>query len=199
MSFPNWSIQADTLFSASPVIPVLVINEIEQALPLAEALFKGGMKVLEITLRTPVALDVVHLLTTKYPEALIGVGTVTTPAQLDAAIDAGAKFAISPGQTQELLLAGRKASIPLIPGVASVSDLMAGISLGFSHFKLFPAAVVGGIAMLRALYGPFPQARFCPTGGINQDNYHEYLALPNVPCVGGSWVVPELNGELIKE
>lgn len=191
MSFPNWSLQAETVFSAASVIPVLVIKELEHALPLAEALFKGGIKVLEVTLRTPVALDAVTLLTTTFPDALIGVGTVTTPAQLNQSIDAGAQFAISPGQTHDLLLAGREANIPLIPGIASISDLMQGLYLGYSHFKFFPAAVAGGIPMLRAIYSPFPQARFCPTGGINQGNYRDYLALPNVSCVGGSWIVPD--------
>ncbi len=191
MSFPNWCLPAKSIFSAASVMPVLVIKEMEQALPLAEALFNGGIKVLEVTLRTPIAFEVVRLLTSTFPDALIGVGTVTTPAQLHDSIKAGARFAISPGQTQELLLAGREASIPFIPGIASISELMMGLSLGFDHFKFFPAAVAGGIPMLRSIYGPFPHVRFCPTGGINQDNYKDYLAQPNVSCVGGSWIVPD--------
>lgn len=191
MSFPNWSISAETVFSAASVIPVLVIHDLDKALPLAEVLLDGGIRVLEITLRTPVALDALKLLSTTFPDEIIGVGTVITPNQLHQSIDAGAKFAISPGQTRDLLMAGRESSIPLIPGIASVSDLMEGLGLGYSHFKFFPAAVAGGIPMLRALHGPFPEARFCPTGGINKENYRDYLNLPNVSCVGGSWIVPD--------
>lgn len=191
MSFPDWSLQPATVLSASPVIPVIVIKDLAQAIPLAKALLAGGINVLEVTLRTDVALSAVQLLTRTFPEALIGVGTVTTPDQLQQAIDVGAKFAISPGQTNALLKAGRESSIPLIPGIASVSELMEGLSLGYTHFKFFPAGAAGGIPMLRAIYGPFPQARFCPTGGINEKNYNDYLALPNVSCVGGSWIVPD--------
>ena len=191
MSFPDWSLSPATVFSASPVIPVIVIKNLAHAIPLAKALLAGGINVLEVTLRTPAALDAIQLLTRTFPEALIGVGTVTTPEQLQQAIDVGAKFAISPGQTNALLKAGRESSIPLIPGIASVSELMEGLSLGYTHFKFFPAAAAGGVPMLRAIYGPFPQTRFCPTGGINEKNYSDYLALPNVSCVGGSWIVPD--------
>lgn len=191
MSFINWSVQPSLIFSASPVIPVIVIKELEQATPLATALLTGGINVLEVTMRTPVALDAIRILTTTFPDVLIGAGTVTTPMQLQQATDAGAKFAISPGQTRTLLMAGCDGSIPLIPGISSVSELMEGLNLGYTHFKLFPAAAVGGVAMLKAIHGPFPQARFCPTGGINEKNYTEYLALPNVSCVGGSWIVPD--------
>lgn len=191
MSFSNWTTQPEVIFAAAaPVIPVLVIKNLKQAIPLAEALLQGGIKVLEITLRTPVAIEAIELLINEFPEVLIGAGTVTTPAQLAEVAKVGAKFAISPGQTQDLLRAGRDSSIPLIPGIASVSELMAGLSLGYTHFKLFPATVVGGIPMLRALFGPFPEARFCPTGGVNEQNATEYLTLPNVSCVGGSWIVP---------
>ncbi|MCL9683295.1 bifunctional 4-hydroxy-2-oxoglutarate aldolase/2-dehydro-3-deoxy-phosphogluconate aldolase [Legionella maioricensis] len=191
MSFPDWSLSPATVFSASPVIPVIVIKDLAHAVPLAKALLAGGINVLEVTLRTAAALDAIQLLTRTFPEALIGVGTVTTPEQLQQAIDVGAKFAISPGQTHALLKAGCESGIPLIPGIASVSELMEGLSLGYTHFKFFPAAAAGGVAMLRAIYGPFPQARFCPTGGINEKNYSDYLALPNVACVGGSWIVPD--------
>ena len=191
MSFPDWSLKPEAVFSASPVIPVIVIKDLVHAIPIATALLAGGIKVLEVTLRTTVALDALQLLTETFPELLIGVGTVTTPAQLHQAIDRGAKFAISPGQTSALLMAGRDSSIPLIPGVASVSELMEGLSAGYTHFKFFPAAAAGGTAMLKAIYSPFPQARFCPTGGINENNYTDYLALPNVSCVGGSWLVPD--------
>ncbi len=191
MSCFNWVMQPEVVLGSSPVMPVIQINEIEQAIPLASALFAGGIRALEITLRTPIALDVVRLLSSTFPDAFIGVGTVVTPEQLLLAIDAGAKFAFSPGQTQALLKAGRESSIPLIPGIASISELMEGLTLGYTHFKFFPAVVAGGIPMLRSIYGPFPQARFCPTGGINQNNFNDYLALPNVVCVGGSWIVPE--------
>jgi 2-dehydro-3-deoxyphosphogluconate aldolase/(4S)-4-hydroxy-2-oxoglutarate aldolase len=191
MSFYNWLVQPEKVFSSSPLMPVLQIKEIQQAIPLATALFSGGIHALEVTLRTEIALEVVRLLTTTFPDAMIGVGTVTTPDQLKQAIDAGAKFAFSPGQTQALLLAGTKASIPFIPGIASISELMEGLVLGYTHFKFFPAVAAGGIPMLKAIYGPFPQARFCPTGGINETNFSDYLALPNVSCIGGSWIVPE--------
>jgi 2-dehydro-3-deoxyphosphogluconate aldolase/(4S)-4-hydroxy-2-oxoglutarate aldolase len=191
MSFPNWIEQPETVFGMAPVIPVVVIKEVKQAIPLATALFAGGIHVIEVTLRTPIALDAVKLLTDTFPEALIGVGTVTTPEQLQHAADVGAKFALSPGKTQVLLTAGCTSTIPFIPGVSSISELMEGLTLGYTHFKFFPAVAAGGISMLRAIYGPFPQARFCPTGGINETNFVDYLALPNVSCVGGSWIVPE--------
>ncbi|RUR11648.1 bifunctional 4-hydroxy-2-oxoglutarate aldolase/2-dehydro-3-deoxy-phosphogluconate aldolase [Legionella sp. km772] len=191
MSFPNWQLHPETVFNASSVIPVIVLNNINHALPLAEALFAGGIKILEVTLRSEVALKAVNLLTEAFPEALIGVGTVRNTKQLTEAIKVGAKFAISPGQTTTLLTEASKCPIPLIPGIATVSELMTGLDLGYSHFKFFPAAAAGGIEMLRSIYNPFPEARFCPTGGINAGNYLNYLNLPNVHCVGGSWIVPE--------
>ena len=191
MSFSNWVVQPELIFCTSPVIPVIVIKEIEHAVPLATALFTGGIHVLEVALRTPVALEAVKLLTETFPEALIGVGTVTMPEQLKEAAAAGAKFAFSPGKTQALLTAGCTSSIALIPGVASVSEVMEGLTLGYTHFKFFPAAAAGGANMLRAIYAPFPHARFCPTGGINEANFSDYLVLPNVSCVGGSWIVPD--------
>ncbi|QMT61305.1 bifunctional 4-hydroxy-2-oxoglutarate aldolase/2-dehydro-3-deoxy-phosphogluconate aldolase [Legionella sp. PC997] len=191
MSFPNWLVRPEIIFSTSPVIPVVVIKEIEDALPLATALFAGGIHIIEVALRTPVALEAVELLLKTFPEALIGVGTVTTPEQLKHVADMGAKFALSPGKTQALLTAGCSSNIPLIPGVSSVSELMEGLFLGYTHFKFFPATAAGGANMLQAMHGPFPQAKFCPTGGINEKNFSDYLALPNVSCVGGSWIVPE--------
>lgn len=191
MTFPNWMVQPEAVFCTSPVIPVLVIKELDHAVPLATALFAGGIRILEITLRTSVALDAVKLLTKTFPEALIGVGTIMTPEQLNQATDIGAKFALSPGKTQALLEAGCDSHIPLIPGISSVSELMEGLTLGYTHFKFFPAVPAGGINMLRAIHGPFPQAKFCPTGGINETNFADYLMLPNVSCVGGSWIVPE--------
>lgn len=190
MSFPNWIIQPADVFATSKIIPVIVIEELSNAIPLARALFSKGIHVLEVTLRTPVALKAIELLTDTFPEAMIGAGTVANARQLQEVTSVGAKFAISPGLTESLLKAGKDAHIPLIPGIGSVSDLMEGLELGYTHFKFFPAAVAGGIPMLKAIYGPFPHARFCPTGGINEANYKDYLALPNVDCVGGSWVVP---------
>ena len=142
-------------------------------------------------MRTPVALDAIKLLADQVPEAIVGAGTVTTAAQLEQVIAAGAKFAISPGLTRELLQAGKDAVIPLIPGIASISELMEGTGLGYTHFKFFPAEAAGGVKTLKSIYGPFSDIRFCPTGGINEKNYLEYLALPNVSCVGGSWIVPD--------
>jgi 2-dehydro-3-deoxyphosphogluconate aldolase/(4S)-4-hydroxy-2-oxoglutarate aldolase len=191
MAFPHWIIQPEAVFNASPVIPVVVIKELEHAIPLATALFAGGIHVLEITLRTSIALDAVQLLTQTFSDALIGVGTVTTPEHLNQAAEVGAKFALSPGKTHALLEAGCHNPIPLIPGISSVSELMEGLALGYTHFKFFPAVAAGGIAMLKSIHGPFPQAKFCPTGGINETNFSDYLMLPNVSCVGGSWIVPE--------
>jgi len=191
MPFSKWNLSAEQVFAVAPVIPVLVINDLNKAIPLAQALLAGGINILEITLRSPVSLDAVRLLTATFPQALIGVGTVLNPEQLKQACDAGAQFAISPGQTPELLKAGREASIPFIPGIATVSELMAGLAQGYTNFKLFPAVVAGGVALLKSLYSPFPQARFCPTGGINASNYTDFLELSNVSCVGGSWLAPE--------
>ena len=191
MSFANWKLKPSTVFSASAVIPVLTIHDLKHAIPLATALIEGGINILEITLRSSIALTVIQTLVKAFPSALIGAGTVANPNQLLQAIEAGAKFAISPGQTQALLLAGHDSTIPLIPGVSTVSELMGCLSLGYTHFKLFPAEIVGGVGLLKAMYGPFPQAHFCPTGGINPNNYSNYLALPNVSCVGGSWLASE--------
>mgnify|MGYP006186568751 FL=1 len=158
---------------------------------MAKALLAGGIKVLEVTLRTPVALDAIRLLAQEVPDAIVGAGTVTTAAQLQQVLDAGAKFAISPGLTRELLQAGKESAIPLIPGIASISELMEGTGLGYTHFKFFPAEAAGGVKTLKSIHGPFADIRFCPTGGINEKNFLEYLALPNVRCVGGSWIVPD--------
>lgn len=191
MSFANWQLQPDTLFAAGPVVPVIVIKDLATAVPLAKALVAGGIRVLEVTLRTPVALDAIKLLAEQVPEAIVGAGTVTTPEQLAKVIEAGAKFAISPGLTRELLHAGKESQIPLIPGIASISELMEGTGLGYTHFKFFPAEAAGGVKTLKSIHGPFSDIRFCPTGGINEKNFLEYLALPNVACVGGSWIVPD--------
>ncbi len=174
----------------SPVIPVLVIERTADALPLARALLAGGLKVLEITLRTPNALEVIETLARQLPDAVIAAGTVTTPEQWDAAARAGAKFAVSPGLTPALIQHAPSAPIPLLPGVATASELMTALDAGFACFKFFPAQQAGGTALLKALGGPFPDALFCPTGGITVDTAPGFLALPNVACVGGSWLAP---------
>lgn len=191
MAFENWQLQPGTLFGQGPVVPVIVIKDLADAVPMATALLAGGIKVLEVTLRTPVALDAIRLLAREVPDAIVGAGTVTTAAQLQQVVDAGAKFAISPGLTRELLQAGKETSIPLIPGIASISELMEGTDLGYTHFKFFPAEAAGGVKTLKSIHGPFADIRFCPTGGINEKNFLDYLALPNVKCVGGSWIVPD--------
>jgi 2-dehydro-3-deoxyphosphogluconate aldolase/(4S)-4-hydroxy-2-oxoglutarate aldolase len=186
----NWKISPEEVLNSGPVVPVIVIKNIDHAVPLAKALLAGGIKVLEITLRTDVAIDAIKLISERVTGVLVGAGTVTTPEELEAVTEAGAVFAISPGLTPELLEAANKGSIALIPGVSSVSELMIGMERGFNKFKFFPAEAAGGIKMLKSIAGPFPQITFCPTGGISPDNYSSYLALKNVACVGGSWVVP---------
>ena len=187
----NWIISSQEVFAQGPVVPVLVVNQLQHAVPLAEALLEGGIQVLEITLRTPVALEVIEKITAEVPEALVGAGTVINKKQLQQAQEAGAQFALSPGMTVDLLHTGNDSGIPLIPGISTVSELMQGIDLGYSHFKFFPAEAAGGIKTLKSIGGPFPDVVFCPTGGISPDNYQNYLALPNVKCVGGSWLAPE--------
>jgi len=171
-------------------MPVMVIQNAEDAVPLAKALIAGGIKVLEITLRTPSALESIKLISREVKDAIVGAGTITTPAQLQAAEDAGAVFAISPGLTPALLTAAKAGNIALIPGVATLSELMMGMEYDLDCFKFFPAEAAGGIPMLKAIAGPVPNVTFCPTGGISPDNYNAYLKLPNVACVGGSWLVP---------
>ncbi len=187
----NWKMSSADVFAQGPVVPVLVVNDVAHAVPMAEALIEGGIKVLEVTLRTPAALDVISEIATKLPDAVIGAGTVTNPHQLQQVIDAGAKFAISPGLTSRLLEAGANSGIALIPGIASISELMLGLDFGYTHFKFFPAEASGGVKALKAISGPFPDVVFCPTGGISPANYLDYLALPSIRCVGGSWLVPE--------
>ena len=174
-----------------PVIPVLVIDRVDDAVPLARALMTGGVHVLEVTLRTPAALDVIRTLVQEFPQALVAAGTVTTPEQWEAVARAGAHLAVSPGLTPRLLSVLRSgAPIPLLPGVATASELMTAMDAGLNSFKFFPAEQAGGAGMLKAFHGPFAEARFCPTGGITVNNAAAYLALPNVTCVGGSWLVP---------
>ena len=179
------------IFAAGPVVPVLVIKDLDKAVPLAKALIAGGIKVLEVTLRTPVALDVIKKIADEVPEAIIGAGTVTNAQQLKQVVEAGAKFAISPGLTEALLEAGKGYDIPLSPGISSISDLMTAKDAGYDHLKFFPAEASGGVKALKSIGGPFPDVTFCPTGGIGPANYNDYLALSNVRCVGGSWVAPD--------
>ncbi|WP_137166809.1 bifunctional 4-hydroxy-2-oxoglutarate aldolase/2-dehydro-3-deoxy-phosphogluconate aldolase [Salinimonas lutimaris] len=187
----NWKLSPAEIFAAGPVVPVLVINDVEKAVPLAKALMAGGIKVLEVTLRTPVALDVIKRIAQEVPDALIGAGTVTNAQQLKEVVEAGAKFAISPGMTSDLLKAGHEYDIPLIPGISSTSDLMTAKDAGYSFLKFFPAEASGGVKAIKSISGPFPDVTFCPTGGISLANYNDYLALKNVVCVGGSWVAPD--------
>jgi 2-dehydro-3-deoxyphosphogluconate aldolase/(4S)-4-hydroxy-2-oxoglutarate aldolase len=185
----NWQIMPKDIFTMGPIVPVLVIKRVEDALPIAEALLAANIKVLEVTLRTPVALDVISTIAKELPEAIIGAGTVTNREQLQRSYDAGAKFAISPGLTKDLLQAGNESNIALIPGISSISELMDGADYGYDHLKFFPAEASGGVKAIQSIGGPFPDIRFCPTGGINFNNIRDYLALANVACCGGSWLV----------
>ncbi|HAE76205.1 bifunctional 4-hydroxy-2-oxoglutarate aldolase/2-dehydro-3-deoxy-phosphogluconate aldolase [Morganella morganii] len=184
-------LNAQSVLNAGPVVPVIVIRELHQAVPLARALVAGGIRVLEVTLRTECAIEAIRAIAEEVPEAIVGAGTVINPEQLKAVTDAGAQFAISPGLTESLLQAADQGSVPLIPGIATVSELMAGMAHGLTNFKFFPAEANGGVKALKAISGPFPDIRFCPTGGISLNNYRDYLALSSVSCVGGSWLVPE--------
>ena len=178
----------ETIMRTAPVIPVLVIEDAAHAVPVARALVAGGLRVLEVTLRTPAALDVIRAMRT-VPGAIVGAGTVVDPQGLNAALDAGAEFIVSPGLTRRLGEAAIASGIPFLPGTANAADIMTGLDLGLTHFKFFPAATSGGLPALKALAGPFYQAKFCPTGGINLQNASEWLAFDPVLCVGGSWLV----------
>ena len=190
-SSQKWQVAPKDLFAMGPVVPVLVIKDVEDALPIAEALLAADVKVLEVTLRTPAALDVISTIAKALPEAVVGSGTVTNRELLQRSADAGAKFAISPGLTKDLLQAGNEGDIALIPGISSISELMDGIDYGYDHFKFFPAEASGGVNAIKSIGGPFADIRFCPTGGINLNNINNYLALPNVACCGGSWLVSD--------
>lgn len=176
--------------SHGPVIPVIVIDRVEDALPLAEALLAGGVKVLEVTLRTAAGLPAIEAIARGLPEAVVGVGTVLNADDARRASDAGARFAVSPGYTSEVGSACKGLGLALLPGVATSSEIMAALADGFSFLKLFPAQAVGGTALLQSWASPFGQVAFCPTGGITAATAHQYLALPNVRCVGGSWLTP---------
>ncbi|WP_428312943.1 bifunctional 4-hydroxy-2-oxoglutarate aldolase/2-dehydro-3-deoxy-phosphogluconate aldolase [Hydrocarboniphaga sp.] len=180
----------EKILSSGPVIPVIVIEDVAYAVPLARALIAGGVRVLEVTLRTPAAIDSIRAIVDAVPEALVGAGTLINDADIRRAQAAGASFGVSPGATPSLLAAATELSFPMLPGVMTPSDVIAAIHAGYTALKLFPAAQAGGIGMLKALNGPFPQVRFCPTGGISPTSATDFLALPNVACVGGSWLTP---------
>jgi 2-dehydro-3-deoxyphosphogluconate aldolase/(4S)-4-hydroxy-2-oxoglutarate aldolase len=179
------------IMQASPVIPVIAIDDIAHAVPLARALVAGGIRVLEITLRTVYGLAAIRAVASEVPDAIVGVGTLTRPDEFAAARDAGAVFGVSPGLTQGLIDAARKSGLPLLPGTMTPSEVMAARDAGFRQLKLFPAVPAGGIGMLNALAGPLADVMFCPTGGISQETAPQFLACPNVACVGGSWLTPK--------
>lgn len=178
------------ILATSPVIPVVTISDVAHAVPIARALVRGGIRLVEVTLRTAVALKSIETIADEVPDILVGAGTVLKSADLRDAARAGAAFAISPGSTPALLASAKGAAIPFLPGVATASEIMQAMDAGYDHLKFFPAAASGGIDALRAFAGPFSGVRFCPTGGITAGNASRYLALQNVACVGGSWLTP---------
>ena len=180
----------EAVMRLAPVVPVLVIDDVAHAVPVARALVAGGLPALEVTLRTPCALDVIREMK-QVPGAVVGAGTVLNPRELDAALQAGAEFIVSPGLTADLGKAAIAAGVPFLPGTANASDIMLGLDLGLTRFKFFPAEASGGIAALKAIAAPFGMAKFCPTGGITQATAPNWLALDAVLCVGGSWIVPK--------
>ena len=180
----------DAIMRTAPVIPVIVIEDVAHAVPLAEALVAGGLRVLEVTLRTPAALPAITAMK-QVPGAIVGAGTVTNPAELDAALAAGSEFIVSPGLTEPLGKAAIASGVPFLPGIANAGDIMRGLDIGLNRFKFFPAMAAGGLPALKVLAAPFGNVRFCPTGGISVDNAAEWLAFDPVLCVGGSWVSPK--------
>ncbi len=182
--------QIDTIMRTAPVIPVLVIDTVEHAIPIARALVAGGLRVLEVTLRTDCALDVIRAMKS-VDGAIVGAGTVLNPDDLKRSVEAGAEFIVSPGLTQNLGQAAIETDIPFLPGTANSGDIMRGMDMGLTHFKFFPAEAAGGRPALKALAAPFGDALFCPTGGINEQSASDWLSIDPVLCVGGSWVVPK--------
>lgn len=179
------------IMHASPVIPVIAIDDLEHAVPMAQALVAGGIKVLEVTLRTAHGLAAIRAIAEHVPDAILGVGTLTQRDEFAAARDAGAMFGVSPGLTPELIAGAKSSGLPLLPGVMTPSEVMVARAAGFRQVKLFPAVPAGGVAMLNAIAGPLPDMLFCPTGGISQQTAAQFLACPNVACVGGSWLTPK--------
>ena len=180
----------DSLLDRVPVIPVVVLHDVAHAVPVARALVDGGIPVVELTLRTPVALDAIEAIATEVPEILVGAGTIVAPGQAKDALSAGAQFLVSPGTTDGLAAAMQDTGLPHLPGAATVSEVLRLIELGYSEMKFFPAEASGGVDFLKSISSPVPQARFCPTGGITASSAAAYLSLPNVGCVGGSWLTP---------
>jgi 2-dehydro-3-deoxyphosphogluconate aldolase/(4S)-4-hydroxy-2-oxoglutarate aldolase len=180
----------DSLIDRVPVIPVVVMHDVAHAVPVAEALVEGGVPVIELTLRTPAALRCIEQIATHVPDILVGAGTVTAPGQAKDAVSSGAQFLVSPGTTDALASAMQDTGLPHLPGAATVSEVLRLLELGYSEIKLFPAEASGGVNFLKAIGAPMPDARFCPTGGITEYNTGSYLSLPNVGCVGGSWLTP---------
>jgi 2-dehydro-3-deoxyphosphogluconate aldolase/(4S)-4-hydroxy-2-oxoglutarate aldolase len=176
------------IMAISPIVPVMVIHNVEHAVPLAHALVKGGLKVLEITLRTPAALESIKRIRAEVPDAVVGAGTIINIETLNKAIDAGAEFIVSPGTTDAMIDAALATGVPLLPGIANPSDAMRLLEKGITEMKFFPAEAAGGVPMLKSIGAPIPQISFCPTGGVNQQNVKSYYKLPNVACVGGSWM-----------
>ncbi|NUP15231.1 MAG: bifunctional 4-hydroxy-2-oxoglutarate aldolase/2-dehydro-3-deoxy-phosphogluconate aldolase [Streptomyces sp.] len=179
-----------SVLDLAPVVPVVVVDDPSDAVPLARALVQGGLPAIEVTLRTPAALEAIRAIAEAVPDAVVGAGTVLTPEQVTDAATAGARFLVSPGWTDVLLAAMRASGVPYLPGVSTTSEVVALLERGVREMKFFPAEAAGGTAYLKSLYGPLPQARFCPTGGIGPASAPDYLALPNVGCVGGSWMLP---------
>ena len=179
------------IMRGQPVIPVLKIDRLEDAVPLARALAQGGLPAIEITLRTPVGLEAIRLAAAEVPDAIVGAGTILNAAQFAAAEEAGARFIVSPGTTDELIDAASNSAVPMLPGAATPSEIMTALQRGYKVLKFFPAEQSGGASYLKALSSPLAEVRFCPTGGIGADNASAYLGLPNVICVGGSWVAPD--------
>ncbi|MER6167037.1 bifunctional 4-hydroxy-2-oxoglutarate aldolase/2-dehydro-3-deoxy-phosphogluconate aldolase [Streptomyces violaceorubidus] len=191
MSSPLPSSPAASVLDLAPVVPVVVVDDLADAVPLARALVAGGLPAIEVTLRTPVALDAIRAIAGEVPDAVVGAGTVITAEQVAQVVAAGARFLVSPGWTDALLEAMRASGVPFLPGVSTTSEVVALLERGVREMKFFPAEAAGGTTYLKALAAPLPQARFCPTGGIGPDSAPEYLALPNVGCVGGSWMLPK--------
>ncbi len=175
----------------SPIVPVVVIEDIKDAVPLAQSLIEGGIQIIEVTLRSSCALEAIELIAKNVPKMRVGAGTILNPTQLEQAQNRGAEFLISPGLTIKLLEHAKKKDMPLIPGVSSSSEVMQALELGYNALKFFPAEYCGGVKLLNAFNGPFKGVKFCPTGGISADNMHSYLNLENVLCVGGSWLTPK--------
>ncbi|MEV5143697.1 bifunctional 4-hydroxy-2-oxoglutarate aldolase/2-dehydro-3-deoxy-phosphogluconate aldolase [Streptomyces sp. NPDC052727] len=190
MTSPLPSFPPASVLDLAPVMPVVVLTDAADAVPLARALVAGGLPAIEVTLRTPAATAAIRAIAAEVPQAVVGAGTVISPEQVDACTAAGARFLVSPGWTEALLAAMRGSGVPFLPGVSTTSEVVALLERGVREMKFFPAQAAGGTAYLRSLAGPLPQARFCPTGGIGPQTAPEYLALPNVGCVGGSWMVP---------